>query len=163
MENIKIGTFVEYKGHVGTIEYGDDIYHGKLIGINGLVNYKSKSIDSLFDEYKKAVDDYINFLDELDVRNDIDNTVNGLISRIFDNLHLIGALNENRITITELKTYIEMCSHLRHTTFVSQYGIKHSGTTTPQIKLMNEIFRLETDMRKLHALMISFDIKSLTK
>ena len=49
------------KGFSGTVEYSpeDDVLFGKLIGINGLVSYEGKSIDELKDDFREAVDDYV--------------------------------------------------------------------------------------------------------
>ena len=59
----EIGKFVEYKGYVGSIECDveDRIYFGKLLDIEDLVNYEAKDITTLFEEYCKAIDDYIEF------------------------------------------------------------------------------------------------------
>lgn len=58
-----IGTFVEYKGHVGTIEYDfkDRIYHGSLLNIEDSISYHTKfnNIEMLFERYKEAIDKYI--------------------------------------------------------------------------------------------------------
>lgn len=58
-----IGTFVEYKGYVGTIEYDseDRIYHGSLLNIEDFVGYHTKfnRVEMLYERYKDAVDRYI--------------------------------------------------------------------------------------------------------
>lgn len=60
---MRIGQFVEYKGYVGSIEYDheDNIYSGKLLNIDNLVNYYADNIFKLEEEYHDAVDDYIEF------------------------------------------------------------------------------------------------------
>lgn len=64
---MKIGTFYEYKGYTGTIEYIEesDMYYGSLIDINGLVNYQACTVCELYDEFKNSVDDYIEFKNEM--------------------------------------------------------------------------------------------------
>ena len=64
----KIGKFVEYKGYVGSIECDveDRIYFGKLLDIEDLVNYEADDIATLFEEYCSAVDNYIEFKEEVD-------------------------------------------------------------------------------------------------
>ena len=56
-----IGKFMEYKGFVGSIEFDaiNKIYHGKLLNIEDLVNYKADNIINLHEQYHLAIDDYI--------------------------------------------------------------------------------------------------------
>ena len=58
---MKIGQFTEYKNYVGSIEYSseDKCYHGKLLNISDLVNYEADAVENLYEEFHKAVDDYI--------------------------------------------------------------------------------------------------------
>lgn len=55
---MKIGKFDEYKGFIGNIEYShdDNVYFGRVLGINDILLYESGTIDKLYDEFKKAVD-----------------------------------------------------------------------------------------------------------
>ena len=66
-KNALIGYFTEYRGFKGTIEYDyeDHIYHGKIINTKDFVNYQTKKLDKLREEFKNAVDDYLLFLDEI--------------------------------------------------------------------------------------------------
>lgn len=52
---------LEYKGYYGTVEFSeaDNIYFGKVIGINGLISFEGDSIQSLQEDFKGAVDDYL--------------------------------------------------------------------------------------------------------
>ena len=62
-----LGQFVEYKGHIGSIEYSDEdkIYFGQLLNIEDLVNYEGHSIEELYEYYREAVDDYMEFREEM--------------------------------------------------------------------------------------------------
>ena len=62
-----IGYLTEYKGYEGTIEYDyeDDIHYGKLINIEDFVNYNAKNVEDLYEQYKNAIDDYIEIKKEL--------------------------------------------------------------------------------------------------
>lgn len=62
---MRIGTFEPYKGIVGTIELEDDTPRGKLIIENAFVSYTASSLDELEVESHKAVDDYLDMMDEL--------------------------------------------------------------------------------------------------
>jgi predicted HicB family RNase H-like nuclease len=62
MDNyIIFGQLVEYKGYTGSIEYSfkDDVFYGKLLNTNDLVNYEGKDLFSLYNNYLEAIDDYI--------------------------------------------------------------------------------------------------------
>lgn len=63
----KIGQFKEYKGYVGSIEYDeeDELYYGKLLFIEDLINYHASNAMELYQHYKDAVDDYLEFLKEI--------------------------------------------------------------------------------------------------
>jgi len=52
---------MEYKGYSSKIEYSDidEVFHGKLIGINGLVSFEGTTVKELKREFKEAVDRHI--------------------------------------------------------------------------------------------------------
>lgn len=52
---------LEYKGYTGSIEYSkeDNILYGKVLGINGLISYEGKTGNLLEDDFKSAVDNYL--------------------------------------------------------------------------------------------------------
>ena len=64
---MNIGTFKEYKGYIGSIEFSveDNRHHGTLLDIKDFVNYCSDSIEELYEQFKNAVDDYIEFKREI--------------------------------------------------------------------------------------------------
>lgn len=51
----------EYKGYIGTIELStvDNVFFGKVIGLNGLVSYEGDGISTLRASFESAVDDYL--------------------------------------------------------------------------------------------------------
>ncbi len=57
---------LKYKGFIGNVAYSDEdkIFFGKIVGIDGLVNYEGKSVDELNRNFKEAVNDYIAFCKE---------------------------------------------------------------------------------------------------
>ena len=63
-----IGKFKSYKGFIGTIELTAGKHHGKLVDINGFVNYVADSLEELEEEYHKAVDDYLEVLEDMQNR-----------------------------------------------------------------------------------------------
>ncbi len=63
-----IGYFTEYKDYKGTIKYSiKDGYYGKII-CKDLVNYEANNVEKLYEEFKSAVDNYIEFKEE--IKND---------------------------------------------------------------------------------------------
>lgn len=65
---MKIGQFIEYKGYVGSIEYDskNNIYYGGLLNIRDFVDYKANNVEELYRHYHESVDDYIEFIKELE-------------------------------------------------------------------------------------------------
>lgn len=52
---------LEYKGYEGSVSYSetDEVYHGKILNIKGVVLYEGKNMIELEENFKEAVDDYI--------------------------------------------------------------------------------------------------------
>lgn len=59
-----IGEFDEYKGYTGRIKFSkeDNIYYGSLVNSNDFVNYHGNTVEELYESFKEAVDDYIDFM-----------------------------------------------------------------------------------------------------
>jgi predicted HicB family RNase H-like nuclease len=55
------GKMLEYKGYFGTVEYSeaDNVLHGKVMGIKGLISYEGISLEALTGDFQDAVDFYI--------------------------------------------------------------------------------------------------------
>lgn len=52
---------LQYKGYYADIHFSaeDEVFYGKLIGINDLVNFEADSVKGLKKAFKDAVDDYL--------------------------------------------------------------------------------------------------------
>lgn len=50
-----------YKGYLGSVSYSekDQLFFGKIEGINGLVNFEGESVKELTSAFHEAVDDYL--------------------------------------------------------------------------------------------------------
>lgn len=50
-----------YKGYLGTVSFNsdDEVFYGKIHGINDLVTFEGESVDELKSSFKEAVDDYL--------------------------------------------------------------------------------------------------------
>lgn len=57
---------LKYKGYVGSVAYSepDKVFFGKIEGIDGLVNYEGESVAELTAAFREAVDDYLIFCEE---------------------------------------------------------------------------------------------------
>ena len=57
---------LKYKGFLGTVAFSDEdnVFFGKIEGINGLVNFEGESVDELKNAFHEAVDDYIIYCNE---------------------------------------------------------------------------------------------------
>jgi len=52
---------IHFKGFIGSIHYSshDDCFHGRIEGVDDLVTFEGRSVDELKEDFKKAVEDYI--------------------------------------------------------------------------------------------------------
>lgn len=64
---MKNGDLLRYKGYTARPEYSaeDRIFYGKILGISDLVDFYSDNAGELENEFHKAVDDYIDFCEEI--------------------------------------------------------------------------------------------------
>ena len=58
---------LEYKSYYATIHYSaeDEIFYGKLIGVNDLISFEGVSVIEIKEAFREAVDDYIETCREL--------------------------------------------------------------------------------------------------
>lgn len=58
---------LRYKDYMSTIHFSaeDEVFHGKVIGINDLVTFEGHSVASLKKAFKEAVEDYLDTCKEL--------------------------------------------------------------------------------------------------
>jgi predicted HicB family RNase H-like nuclease len=83
-----------YKDFIGSIEAdaADKILHGKLLYITDLVTYEATTMTSLENEFKKAVNDYLNTCQQLN-REPMKPFKGSLNVRIGPELHKEAALH----------------------------------------------------------------------
>ncbi len=55
-----------YKGYIGSVAFSekDNVFFGKIEGINGLVNFEGESVKELKSAFHEAVDDYLTYCEE---------------------------------------------------------------------------------------------------
>ena len=56
-----MNNILEYKEYYGTVEFSavDNIFFGKVIGINGLISFEGDSVQNLKGDFEGAIDDYL--------------------------------------------------------------------------------------------------------
>ncbi|MEJ7778099.1 MAG: type II toxin-antitoxin system HicB family antitoxin [Daejeonella sp.] len=56
-----MSNYLKYKEYLATVEYSteDDVFYGKLFGINDLVTFEGASVIEIKTAFEAAVDDYI--------------------------------------------------------------------------------------------------------
>jgi predicted HicB family RNase H-like nuclease len=96
---------LEYNGYSATVRFSveDDLFYGKIVGINDLVTFEGESVKELKQAFKEAVDDYIETCAE--IGKTPDKTYKGVFNvRISSELHkkasIVAATKE--ITLNEL-------------------------------------------------------------
>jgi predicted HicB family RNase H-like nuclease len=58
---------LKYKGYEGYVHFSteDNLYYGWIFGIKDLVDYNSETEDDIENQFRLAVDDYIEFKKEI--------------------------------------------------------------------------------------------------
>ena len=61
-----------YKGYLGPVNYSDkdQVFFGKVEGINGLVNFEGESVKELTAAFHEAVDDYLTYCEDESIEPD---------------------------------------------------------------------------------------------
>ena len=85
---------LEYKSYYATVHFSaeDEVFFGKIIGINDVVSFEGATVVSLKKAFREAVDDYLAACAALG--KDPEKTYKGSFNvRISSELHREGALN----------------------------------------------------------------------
>jgi predicted HicB family RNase H-like nuclease len=63
MKSQKKDNYLHYKDYIGSIEFSeeDNVFHGKVIGIKALISFEGNSVDTIINDFHKAVDEYLDF------------------------------------------------------------------------------------------------------
>jgi predicted HicB family RNase H-like nuclease len=58
---LDMSNVMEYKNYYGTVEYSaaDNVLHGKVLGIRGLISYEGDGLQALKEDFENAIDDYL--------------------------------------------------------------------------------------------------------
>jgi len=54
---------LSYKDYTGSIEFSeeDGVFHGKVIGIKPSISFEGDSVQSLTEDFKNTIDEYLDF------------------------------------------------------------------------------------------------------
>jgi len=96
--------YLKHKDYLATINYSaeDEVFHGRIFGINDLVTFEGTSVSGLKKAFHEAVTDYIEACSELGKAPE--KSYKGVFNvRVPANLHKLAALaaTKNSITLNE--------------------------------------------------------------
>ena len=92
---------MSYKGYLGSVAFSekDNVFFGKIEGINGLVNFEGESVKELTDAFHEAVDDYLAYCEEEGIEPD--KSYSGVLNvRLSPEMHSGAAMAASREGIT---------------------------------------------------------------
>jgi predicted HicB family RNase H-like nuclease len=96
-----------YKGYLGSVSYSerDNVFFGKIEGINGLVNFEGESVKELTDAFHEAVDDYLAYCQDEGIEPD--KSYSGVLNvRLTPTIHRKIAILARQAGVT-LNAYIK--------------------------------------------------------
>ena len=58
---------IQYKNYYTSVHFSavDDVFYGKIVGINDLVSFEGSSVKELKTAFEEAVEDYLDICDQL--------------------------------------------------------------------------------------------------
>ncbi|HZY77908.1 MAG TPA: type II toxin-antitoxin system HicB family antitoxin [Cyclobacteriaceae bacterium] len=97
-----------YKDFEGTVEFSreDMVFHGKVLGINGLVTFEGDSVKQLTKAFHESVDDYLKTCRKLKV-NPEKNYKGSFNVRVKPGIHRLAVLRSAAMKIS-LNRFIEL-------------------------------------------------------
>lgn len=123
-----MANYLDYKGYVGTVEYSneDEVFHGKIFGINDLVTFEGESVAEIKNSFKEAVDDYLETCRELG--KEPEKTFKGSFNvRVPSSIHKDAALTATQYNIS-LNDFVRVAL---------TYAIKHKQEIGRELNLVN--------------------------
>jgi len=98
---------LSYKGYIGSVAFSekDNLFFGKIEGINGLVNFEGESVKELTEAFHEAVDDYLAYCKDVGIEPD--KSYSGVLNvRLTPTIHRQIAMLAKQAGLT-LNTYIK--------------------------------------------------------
>ena len=119
-----MSNYLKYKEYLATVEYSteDEVFYGKLFGINDLVTFEGASVKEIKTAFQEAVDDYIKTCKEVNKKPE--KSFKGSFNvRVPSELHKDAA-------------FIAVQNNMSLNDFVKgaiQYAIKHKQEVTKEL------------------------------
>ncbi len=120
-----MNNIIEYKGYYGSVEFSaeDDVFFGKVIGINDLVTFEAQSTKGIRKAFKEAVEDYLQTCAYLGKQPD--KTYKGTFNvRVPVDLHKQAAISAASNNLT-LNQYVK---------FALLYFVKNQNAIAPELE-----------------------------
>lgn len=120
-----MNNIIEYKGYYGSVEFNaeDDVFFGKILGINDLVTFEGESTKGIKKAFADAVDDYLETCKELGKQPD--KIYKGSFNvRVPSDLHKMAAIKASSYDIT-LNQLVKLAL---------QYFISHSKEAQSELE-----------------------------
>lgn len=119
-----MSNYLKHKEYLGTVEYSteDEVFYGKLFGINDLVTFEGGSVKEIKKAFKESVDDYIESCAELNKK--AEKSFKGSF-----NVRVSSDLHKNAV-------FIAVQNNVSLNDFVKgaiQYAIKHKREVSKEI------------------------------
>lgn len=120
--------FLKYKEYIASIEFSqtDEVFHGKIHGINDLVSFEGRSVEELKSAFYEAVDDYLDTCQKLGKKPD--KTFKGSFNvRITSYLHRNAALiaAQNNMSLNDFVS-AAISYAIKHKNVISAEEIEHA-------------------------------------
>jgi len=63
MRNEKNGSYLHYKNYTGSVSFSEEdaCFYGKVIGIKALISFEGNCVNTITEDFHKAVDEYLKF------------------------------------------------------------------------------------------------------
>lgn len=148
-----MSNILEYKGYHSKIKFdsNDCTLYGKIEGIKDLVNFQANDLNEIYNEFKAAVDDYLDFCKE--IGKEPDKEYSGSFNvRIKPELHKAlaqRALQENeslnKLVEKAISDYIKDSKHKENLHNTLQQIREWSSVPTVQIPIVKQNFLYPID------------------
>jgi len=58
--------YLHYKDYIGSVEFSEEdaVFYGKVVGIKSLVSFEGDSVNAIIEDFRNAVDEYLDFCAE---------------------------------------------------------------------------------------------------
>ena len=104
-----------YKGYLGSVAYSekDQVFFGKIEGINGLVNFEGESVKELTEAFHEAVDDYLAYCEDEGIEPDKSYT--GVLNvRLTPPVMLLSGVGNILIWLFDVNMYLGLSLLILH-------------------------------------------------